>query len=291
MFKNDLFAGQRVLVTGGGTGLGRMMAERLLDLGAAVEIWGRRPSVVEETAAELNAAHPGMARWQAVDIKDPDAVERAVASAWDAGAAYTHLVNNAAGNFVSRTEDLSHRAFRAIADIVFHGSFQVTHAVGRRWIAEGRGEHAVVSIVVTWVRTGSPFVVPSAMSKAGLDAMTKSLAVEWGRYGIRLNAIAPGTIPTEGMYARLRPGDDDPTAKAASGNPMGRVGTAADIGNLAAFLLAPGWVNGETIALDGGGWMKGGGGLNDLFAWGDAEWQDARDRIRARNEADRAQRG
>src|SRR3712207_5128190 len=178
MFKSDLFAGQRVLVTGGGTGLGRMMAERLLELGAAVEIWGRRPSVVEETAAAMDEAHPGMARWQAVDIKDPDAVERAVASAWDAGAPYTHLVNNAAGNFVSRTEDLSHRAFRAIADIVFHGSFQVTHAVGRRWIAEKKGGHAVVSIVVTWVRTGSPFVVPSAMSKAGVDAMTKSLAVE-----------------------------------------------------------------------------------------------------------------
>lgn len=291
MFRNDLFAGQRVLVTGGGTGLGRMMAERFLSLGAAVEIWGRRPSVVEQTAAEMNESHPGKARWQAVDIKDPDAVERAVAASWDAGAPCTHLVNNAAGNFVSRTEDLSHRAFRAIADIVFHGSFQVTHAVGRRWIAEKKGGHAVVSIVVTWVRTGSPFVVPSAMSKAGIDAMTKSLAVEWGRHGIRLNAIAPGTIPTEGMYARLRPGDDDPTAKAAAGNPMGRVGTADDIGNLAAFLLAPSWVNGETIALDGGGWMTGGGGFRDLFEWGDAEWQEARERIRVRNEADRAQRG
>ena len=291
MFKHDLFAGQRVLVTGGGTGLGRMMAERLLELGAAVEIWGRRPSVVEEAAAAMNAARSGMARWRAVDIKDPDAVERAVSAAWDAGAPFTHLVNNAAGNFVSRTEDLSHRAFRAIADIVFHGSFQVTHAVGRRWIADGKGGHAVVSIVVTWVRTGSPFVVPSAMSKAGVDAMTKSLAVEWGRHGIRLNAIAPGTIPTEGMYARLRPGDDDPTAKATAGNPMGRVGTAEDIGNLAAFLLAPGWVNGETIALDGGGWMTGGGGFRDLFEWGDTEWRDARERIRARNQADRAQRG
>lgn len=290
MFRTDLFAGSRVLVTGGGTGLGRMMAERLLGLGAAVEIWGRRGPVLEEAAAAMNAAHPGMAAWRVVDIKDPEAVEQAVAAAWAEGRPYTHLINNAAGNFVSRTEDLSHRAFHAIADIVFHGSFQVTQAVGKRWIKDGKGGHAVVSIVVTWVRTGSPFVVPSAMSKAGIDAMTKSLAVEWGRYGIRLNAIAPGTIPTEGMYARLRPGDEDPTAKAAAANPMGRVGTAEDIGNLAAFLLAPGWVNGETIALDGGGWMVG-GGFRDLFAWGDAEWQAARDRIRARNEADRSLRG
>ncbi len=289
MFKNDLFAGSRVLVTGGGTGLGRMMAERLLGLGAAVEIWGRRGAVLEATAAELNTAHPGMAAWRAVDIKDADAVDAAVAAAWAEGRPHTHLINNAAGNFVSRTEDLSARGFRAIADIVFHGSFHVTQAVGKRWIETGSGG-AVVSIVVTWVRTGSPFVVPSAMSKAGIDAMTKSLAVEWGRHGIRLNAIAPGTIPTEGMYARLRPGDNDPTAKAAAANPLGRVGTAEDIGNLAAFLLAPGWVNGETIALDGGGWMTSGGGFRDLFAWGDAEWQDARDRIRARNQADQAQR-
>lgn len=290
MFRDDLFAGSRVLVTGGGTGLGRMMAERLLGLGAAVEVWGRRGTVVEVAAGEMNAVHPGMTTWRTVDIKDADAVDAAVAASWAEGRPYTHLINNAAGNFVSRTEDLSARAFRAIADIVFHGSFHVTQAVGKRWIASGSGG-AVVSIIVTWVRTGSPFVVPSAMSKAGIDAMTKSLAVEWGRYGIRLNAIAPGTIPTEGMYARLRPGDNDPTAKAAAANPLGRVGNAEDIGNLAAFLLAPGWVNGETIALDGGGWMTGGGGFRDLFEWGDAEWQDARDRIRARNKVDQDQRG
>ncbi|MBV1798114.1 SDR family oxidoreductase [Siccirubricoccus sp. G192] len=289
MFRDDLFAGSRVLVTGGGTGLGRMMAERLLGLGAAVEIWGRRGPVVEETAAAMNAAHPGMASGRAVDIKDAAAVEAAIGAAWDEGKPFTHLINNAAGNFVSRTEDLSPRAFRAIADIVFHGTFHVTQAMGKQWIKSGSGG-AVVSIVVTWVRTGSPFVVPSAMSKAGIDAMTKSLAVEWGRYGIRLNAIAPGTIPTEGMYARLRPGDTDPTAKAAAANPLGRVGNAEDIGNLAAFLLAPGWVNGETIALDGGGWMAS-ANFRDLFAWGDAEWQEARDAIRARNKADQAQRG
>lgn len=289
MFREDLFAGARVLVTGGGTGLGRMMAERLLALGAAVEIWGRRGEVLAATAAAMNAKHPGMAAHRVVDIKDAEAVEAAVAAMWAEGRPATHLINNAAGNFVSRTEDLSTRAFHAIADIVFHGTFQVTQAVGRRWIRERTGG-AVVSIIVTWVRTGAPFVVPSAMSKAGIDAMTKSLAVEWGRHGIRLNAIAPGTIPTEGMFARLRPGENDPAARAAARNPMGRVGTAQDIGDLAAFLLTPIWINGETIALDGGGWLTAGGGFQDYLAWTDEEWAAARERIKARNAADKAQR-
>jgi NAD(P)-dependent dehydrogenase (short-subunit alcohol dehydrogenase family) len=288
MFREDLFAGTRVLVTGGGSGLGRMMAEKLLSLGASIEIWGRRGPVLAEAAAAMGADR---VTWRAVDIKDPEAVERATVAMWDAGRPATHLINNAAGNFVSRTEDLSPRGIRAITDIVLHGTLQVTQALGRRWIEANDGNHAVVSITTTWGRTGAPFVVPSAMSKAAVDTMTKSLAVEWGRYGIRLNTIAPGTIPTEGMYARLRPGDNDPTAKAAAANPLGRVGNAEDIGNLAAFLLAPSWINGETIALDGGSWMMNGGGFRDLFAYGDAEWADARDRIKARNAADRAQRG
>lgn len=287
MFRADLFAGQRVLVTGGGSGLGRMMAERLLGLGARIEIWGRRGPVLQEAAAAMDADR---VTWQVVDIKDPEAVERAVAAMWEAGRPATHLINNAAGNFVSRTEDLSPRGIRAISDIVFHGTLQVTQALGKRWIAAKDGGHAVVSITTTWGRTGAPFVIPSAMSKAAVDTMTRSLAVEWGRHGIRLNTIAPGAIPTEGMYARLRPGDNDPTAKAAAANPMGRVGTAEDIGNLAAFLLAPSWINGEVIALDGGSWMQNGGGFRELFGWGDTEWSEARERIKARNAADRARR-
>ena len=148
MFRDDLFQGARVLVTGGGTGLGRMMAERLLSLGASVEIWGRRGAVVEATVAEMNKAHPGMAHGRAVDIKDPDAVEAAVAAMWAEGRPATHLINNAAGNFISRTEDLSPRGFRAIADIVFHGTFQVTQAVGRRWIGDRSGG-GVLSIVAS----------------------------------------------------------------------------------------------------------------------------------------------
>jgi NAD(P)-dependent dehydrogenase (short-subunit alcohol dehydrogenase family) len=274
LFQNNLFQGAHVLVTGGGTGLGRMMAERLLSLGASVEIWGRRAQVLKQAAAEMSASYPGRVFWRSVDIRDQAAVDEAVEAMWAADRPATHLINNAAGNFVSRTEDLSSRAFHAIADIVFHGTFQTTQAVGKRWIKFKTGG-SVVSIVVTWVRTGSPFVVPSAMSKAGVDAMTKSLAAEWGRYGIRLNAIAPGTIPTEGMFARLRPSEKDPAAETARLNPMGRNGTEEDIGNLAAFLLSPIWINGETIAMDGGRWLIG-GGFQEYLAWGDAEWAEAR---------------
>ena len=292
MFAPDLMAGSRVLITGGGTGLGRMMAETLLGHGAAVEIWGRRGAVLEEACAAMNATHPGQATHSIVDIKDFDAVEAAIGRSFEAGRPITHLINNAAGNFVSRTEDLSPRAFRAISDIVFHGSFGVTQALGRQWIAQGI-PGAVVSIVVTWVWTGAPFVLPSAMSKAGLDAMTKSLAVEWGRYGIRLNCIAPGLIPTEGMLARLRPGENDPAEKAAALNPLGRVGMPEDIGNLATFLLSPGagWISGQTIALDGGNWLSQGGGFRDQLAWDDAQWQAARARIRATTAAEKAGRG
>jgi NAD(P)-dependent dehydrogenase (short-subunit alcohol dehydrogenase family) len=293
MFAPDLLAGARVLITGGGSGLGRMMAEFLLAHGAAVELWGRRAPVLEEAAAALGAAHPGRVRWQAVDIKDADAVEAALAASFAAGHGPTHLVNNAAGNFLSRTEDLSPRGFRAISDIVFHGSFQVTQSLGKRWIAAGTGG-AVVSILVTWIWTGAPFVVPSAMSKAGVEAMTKSLAVEWGRYGIRLNGIAPGLIPTEGMLARIRPGEQDPSGKWNARNPLGRTGRPEDIGRLAAFLLsdAAAWITGETIALDGGHWLaNGAGSYTEYLAWGDAEWAAARERIKAANAADKARRG
>ena len=293
IFAADLFAGSRVLITGGGTGLGRMMAEHLLALGAAVEIWGRRAAVLEETAAALNAAHPDMVRFQAVDIKDAEAVDAAIQAGFDAGRGATHLINNAAGNFISRTEDISPRGFRAVSEIVFNGTFHVTQALGKRWIAAGLSG-AVVSITVTWVWTGAPFVVPSAMSKAGVDAMTKSLSLEWGRHGIRLNSIAPGLIPTEGMLARIRPGAEDPVGKAAAKNPMRRGGTPEDIGNLAAFLLSDGaaWISGQTVALDGGNWLAhGASNYNDYTEWGDAEWAEARARIQARNAVDKAQRG
>ena len=204
MFATGLFAGKKILVTGGGTGLGKAMAERFLELGAEIAICGRRKSVCDATAAELMKAHGGRVASYGVDIRDAAAVDAMVEEIFRDGP-LTGLVNNAAGNFISRTEDLSPRGFDAIANIVMHGTFYVTQAVGKRWIA-GKHSGSVVSIAVTWVRNGGPFVVPSAMSKAAIQAMTMSLAQEWGRYGIRLNAIAPGEIPTEGMSKRLMPG-------------------------------------------------------------------------------------
>jgi NAD(P)-dependent dehydrogenase (short-subunit alcohol dehydrogenase family) len=202
----------------------------------------------------------------------------------------TGLVNNAAGNFISRTEDLSAKGFDAIANIVMHGSFYVTHAVGKRWIA-GKHKGSVVSIVVTWVNNSGPFVVPSAMSKAAVTTMTRSLAVEWGRYGIRLNAIAPGVFPTEGAAKRLRPGEE-PGALTRKINPMGRFGQMEELQNLATFLLAPGcdWLNGEMISLDGAQHLVSAGGFYDLREWSDEQWRAAREAIQAQNAKDRAAR-
>lgn len=290
MFRPDLLKGKRILVTGGGTGLGREMAAQFLVLGATLHICGRRKAVLDETATALTARHGGTVRTHAIDIRDAAAVDATVQAIWDDGGPLDALVNNAAGNFISRTEDLSPRGFDAIANIVLHGTFYVTQAVGKRWIAGGH-EGNVVSILVTWIWTGSPYVVPSAMSKAGLDVMTKSLAVEWAKYGIRLNAIAPGPFPTEGMSARLNPGQTVEERGAAK-NPMGRIGRMEEIRNLATFLVADGceWLTGQTIALDGAAYLAGSGGFFDLRDWSDADWQRARGMIKARNEQDRAGR-
>lgn len=204
MYREGLFNGHRILVTGGGTGLGREMAEACLIMGATVYICGRRGSVLENTARELMAAHGGEVKAIPCDIRSADAIDKMVDQIWNDGGALTGLINNAAGNFVSRTEDLSSRAFDAVANIVFRGSFLVTLICGKRWLAEKKPA-SVVSIVTTWVWNGSPFVVPSAMSKAGLNTMTQSLAVEWGNRAVRFNAIAPGLFPTEGMNKRLGP--------------------------------------------------------------------------------------
>jgi NAD(P)-dependent dehydrogenase (short-subunit alcohol dehydrogenase family) len=290
MFADGLLKGRRILVTGGGTGLGKAMASRFLKLGAEVHICSRRKLVCDETAAELMKAHGGKVVSHGLDIRDAAAVDHTVGEIFATGP-LTDLINNAAGNFISRTEDLSPRGFDAVANIVMHGTFYVTQAVGKRWIA-GKHRGNVVSIVTTWVRNGSPFVVPSAMSKAALHAMTMSLATEWGRYGIRLNAIAPGEIPTEGMSKRLNPGEE-PGARTKKVNPLGRVGTMEELENLATFLISGGcdWVNGETIALDGAQALATGAGFYELRNWSDADWQAARERIETQNKKDRSQRG
>jgi NAD(P)-dependent dehydrogenase (short-subunit alcohol dehydrogenase family) len=300
MFKSDLMQGQRFLVTGGGTGLGRGMAERFLALGADIAICGRRKSVCDETAAVWREQFPGRRiDTFGVDIRIAQAVEEMVDALWQGGG-LSGLVNNAAGNFIAPTETLSPRAFDAIANIVFHGTFYVTQAVGKRWIAQARqGEwkagqpfRGVMSIITTWVDNGSPYVVPSAMSKAGIDVMTKSLAVEWARYGIRLNAVGPGEIPTEGMSKRLNPGDE-PGLQSRLHNPMARPGEFNELQNLASFLMAPGqcdWLSGQSIMMDGGNALATGGNFYELRHWTDADWLAARERIEAQNQADKAQR-
>src|SRR5579863_912706 len=228
MFKPGLLKGHRILVTGGGTGLGKEMAEGCLMLGAEVFICGRRGGVLEEAAKELMDRHGGKVIPMACDIRVPEAIHDMLDEIWSGGA-LTGLINNAAGNFISRTEDLSVRGFDAIANIVFRGSFFVTLDAGKRWLAEKK-KASVVSILTTWVWSGGPFTVPSAMSKAGLNVMTQSLAVEWGHKGIRFNAIAPGPFPTEGATARLAPGGGG-NFGGQSGNPLGRVGKMPELAN------------------------------------------------------------
>ena len=224
MLKPGVMNGQRILITGGGTGLGKVMAEAFLLLGAVVYICGRRGGVLEAAAKELMDAHGGKVVPIACDIRAADAISDMLDQIWADGGALTGLVNNAAGNFISRTEDLSPRGFGAISDIVFRGSFFVTLDCGKRWIAEGK-PGSVISILTTWVWTGGPYTVPSAMSKAGLNIMTQSLAVEWGSKNIRFNAIAPGPFPTEGAWARLNPGD-----ARDSGSAPGRLSAGAGFG-------------------------------------------------------------
>ncbi|WP_454722483.1 SDR family oxidoreductase [Delftia acidovorans] len=288
IYKPGLLKGERILVTGGGTGLGRVMAEAFLMMGADIHLCGRRGAVVEQTAQELMQQHGGRATGHACDVREPEAVEQMIEAIWADGGALTGLVNNAAGNFVSRTEDLSMRAFDAVANIVMRGSFNLTLECGRRWLAEGR-KASVLSILTTWVWNGSAFTVPSAMAKSGVHAMTQSLAVEWGNRGIRFNAIAPGLFPTEGMSARLNPQGGE---HVRADNPMGRNGRMPELANLAVFLMSrqAEYLTGQTIAIDGGQYQATGGNFAGLASWSDQDWANARSAIESRNAADRQQR-
>lgn len=291
MFRPDLFKDKRFLITGGGTGLGRIMMEKFVELGADCVICGRRGGVLEETARQVMEKHPGRrVDVHAVDIRVATAVEEMVERIWASGP-LDGLVNNAAGNFISQTKDLSARAFDAIANIVLHGTFYMTNACGKRWIAVQR-KASVLSILTTWVWTGSPFVVPSAMSKAGVAVMTQSLAVEWARHGIRLNAIAPGPFPTDGAWARLNPMKDDDDDRYRTRNPMGRVGRPAELANMAAFLMSEEveYINGEVIAIDGAMGIMGNGTFANMMSHSDDDWRRIREQIQSTNATDRAQR-
>jgi NAD(P)-dependent dehydrogenase (short-subunit alcohol dehydrogenase family) len=261
MFRDDLLLNKRILITGGGTGLGKAMAHRFLQLGATVYICGRREEVLKETAAELSTHGP--IHTLTCDVRSLDAVEAMINSIWQE-APLDILVNNAAGNFIARTEELSPRAFESVIGIVLLGTLHATMACGRRWLkASHKG--TVLSISATYAPVGSAYVVPSAISKAGVEALTRSLAVEWGNRGIRMNAIAPGPIPTQGAFSRVLP-RPELEALALDRNPMHRFGTVEELANLAAFLVSDGsgYINGEVIRMDGGEFLQGAGEFSNL---------------------------
>jgi len=272
-FRNDLLAGKRILITGGATGLGKSMAQRFLELGASLCICGRREEVLAEAARDLQALTGGSVKTFPCDVRDPQRVEAMVESFWQDGPLDV-LVNNAAGNFIARTEDLSTGAFEAVIGIVLMGTIHVSMACARRWLRESRNA-TVLNISTTYAELGSGYVVPSAVAKAGVLAMTRSLAVEWGRKGIRFNALAPGAIPTEGAFSRLLPAREL-EQEAKKHNPLHRFGTHEELADLAAFLVSDysGFINGEFITMDGGALLQGAGSFNkigDLLT--DEQWQ------------------
>ena len=263
MFQPDLLVNKRILITGGGTGLGKAMAQRFLELGATVYICGRREDVLQYTAAELSALTKATIKALPCDVRNLDAVEAMIESIWKDGA-LDNLVNNAAGNFIARTEELSPRAFEAVLGIVLQGTLHATMACGRRWL---RAKHkgTVLSISATYAPVGSAYVVPSAVAKAGVEALMRSLAVEWGDRGIRMNAIAPGPIPTQGAFSRVLP-RPELEKLALERNPLHRFGTVEELANLAAFLVSDGsgYINGEVIRMDGGEFLQGAGEFSNL---------------------------
>ena len=274
MFQANLLVGRVALITGGGTGLGLSMAKRLAGLGAKLFLVARREEPLRQATKEIRGAG-GECGFATCDIRDPAAVEAAVAAAEKQFGRVDTLINNAAGNFIARTEKLSPNAFASVVGIVLHGTFHCTLALGRRWIA-ARQPGTVLNIVATYAATGSGsgFVVPSACAKAGVLALTRSLAVEWARYNIRLNAIAPGPFPTEGAWSRLMPSKEYEDHERRR-HPMKRFGRHEELANLAAYLVSEqsGYINGECVVIDGGQWLRGAGEFNNLLELPEAAWE------------------
>jgi NAD(P)-dependent dehydrogenase (short-subunit alcohol dehydrogenase family) len=279
MFQKDLLKGKRALVTGGGTGLGKAMVTRFAELGAKPIICGRRLEPLQETAKEIEKLTGQTCETYSCDVRNADDVEKMLDCIF-AGGNLDILVNNAAGNFVSRTEDLSHRAVDSVLNIVLHGTVYVTLGCGKRWLA-AKAQASVINIVTTYAWTGSGYVVPSAMAKAGVLAMTRSLAVEWGNRGIRMNAIAPGPFPTPGAGERIIPNADIANTL-HNRNPMGRVGEHPELAYLAAYLASPmaGFINGDCITIDGGEWLKGAGEFNFLESMSDGDWRAMKEKFK-----------
>lgn len=290
-FREDVLEGHRILITGGGSGLGAEMALHLAEHGAEVHLWGRRETALSETRTRIDATAPGKTHFQTVNIRDAGAVDAAMAQLWQEHGPLTGVINNAAANFIAPTESVSPNGFEAITSTVMDGSYFTTHAAGRRWIEAGR-RGSVVSTVTTWVWTGSAYVVPSAMAKSAVDAMTKSLAVEWAKHGIRLNAVAPGPFPTDFTWQVL--GIDNPANALSSeaGMPMGRAGQMGELTNLVLFLIsdAADYVTGQTIAIDGGQMFAGPGTFASLSAMSDEDWKNARDAAKNVTAESKAQR-
>jgi NAD(P)-dependent dehydrogenase (short-subunit alcohol dehydrogenase family) len=273
MLSPDSLKGKTIIVTGGGTGLGKSMGSYFSELGANLVITSRKMEVLEQTAEEIKDKSGNEVLCVPCDVRDYEQVEKVIRETKEKFGSVDVLLNNAAGNFISPTERLSNRAFDTVVDIVLKGSYNFTLAMGKEWI-ENKQHGNVLSITTTYAWTGSGYVVPSACAKAGVLAMTRSLAVEWAKYGIRCNAIAPGPFPTEGAWDRLLPGDLKKKYDPAKKVPLGRVGDHQELANLAAYLVSDysAYVNGEVITIDGGEWLKGAGEFNMLEAIPEELW-------------------
>lgn len=267
MLKDNALKGKTIVVTGGGTGLGKAMSTYFLELGANVVITSRKLDVLQKTATELEAKTGGKVLALACDVRNDFEVEQVLKQTLETFGAVHGLLNNAAGNFISPTERLSAKAFGVIIDIVLKGTVNCTLAFGKHWI-EQKQAASILNIVTTYAFTGSGYVVPSACAKGGVLAMTRSLAAEWGHYGIRCNAIAPGPFPTKGAWDRLLPGDLAKKFDFKNRVPLKRVGEHQELANLAAYLISDfsGYINGEVITIDGGEWLQGAGQFNGLEA-------------------------
>lgn len=274
MLKDGALKGRTIIVTGGGTGLGRSMTKYFLTLGANVVITSRKLDVLQKTADELMAETSGQVLAVQCDVRKYNEVEAMLDATIKKFGGVDSLLNNAAGNFISPTERLSNRAFDTIVDIVLRGSYNCTLALGKYWIANKQRNKTVLSIVTTYAWTGSGYVVPSACAKAGVLAMTRSLAVEWGKYGIRCNAIAPGPFPTKGAWDRLVPGELQEKMDLKNRVPVQRAGEHQELCNLAAYLVSDysAYVNGDVVTIDGGEWLQGAGEFNMMSAVTEEQW-------------------